>query len=183
MSGRCSFSFFVHYIHEQDRQNSSSSSSVTFGECNVWRLLFADDLVLLSSNISDLQYALDRFFDTCLDAGMKISTTKTEIMCLSKQPVQCFFQTNGVTFQQTEKLKYFGVTFSSDGRQDNELNTCIGKASAAMRQLYHSVVLKRELCTKAEFSVFRSVFVPIFTYGHECWVMTEIVRSRVPRQK
>ena len=75
-------------------KNSFSSSGVTFGECIVWFLLFADDLALLSSNKSDLQYALDRFSDTCLDAGIKISMAKTEIMCLSRYPVQCSFQTN-----------------------------------------------------------------------------------------
>ena len=48
-----------------------------------------------------------------------------------------------------------------------------------MRQLYQSVVLKRELCTKANLSVFRSVSVSIITYGHELWVMNEIVRFRV----
>ena len=94
-------------------KDSSSSSSITFGECNVWHLLFADDFALLSLNKSDLLYALDQFFDACLDARMKISTAKTEIMCLSRYPVQCFFQTNGVTFKQTEKFKYLGVTFSS----------------------------------------------------------------------
>ena len=33
---------------------------------------------------------------------------------------------------QIEKFKYLGVTFLSDGRQDNKLNTRIGKASAVM---------------------------------------------------
>ena len=116
--------------------DSSSSSGITFGECNVWCLLFADDLALLSLNKSRLQYALHQFSDACLDAGMKISTAKTEIMCLSRQPVQCSFQTNELTFKQTEKSKYLAVTFLSDGRQDNELDTCIGKASAVMHQLY-----------------------------------------------
>ena len=32
-----------------------------------------------------LQQALDRFSDACCDAGMKISTTKTETMCMSRQ--------------------------------------------------------------------------------------------------
>ena len=100
-------------------------------------------------------------------------------MCLSRHPVLCSFRTNGVTLQKTEKFKYLGVTFSSDSRQDDELGSCIGKASAVMRQLYQSVVLKRELCKKAKLSVFRSVFVPILTYGNECRVMTERVRSRV----
>ena len=114
---------------------------------------------------------------------MKISTAETEIMSLSRHLVQCSIQINGVTLQQMEKFKYFGVTFSSNGRKDNELNSRIGKASAVMRQLYRSVVLKRELCTKAKLSVFRSVFVPILTYDHECWVMTERVRSRVQTAK
>ena len=37
-----------------------------------------------------------------------------------------------------------------------------------------------ELCTKAKIFVFTSVFVPILTYGHESWVKTERVKSRVP---
>ena len=101
-------------------------------------------------------------------------------MCLSRHLVQCSFQTNRVTLQQTEKFKYLGVVFSSDGRQDNELNNRIRKASAVMCQFYRSVVLKQELCTKAKLIVFRSVFVSIPTYSHECWVMTE--RYRVPKR-
>ena len=49
-----------------------------------------------------------------------------------------------------------------------------------MRQLNQFVVLKHELCTKAKLSIFRSVYVPILTYGHECWIMKEKVRFRVP---
>ena len=131
----------------------------------------------LSSNISYRQYALDRFSDACLNAGIKISTAKTEIMCLSRHPVQCSFQTNGVTPQQTVKFKYLEATFSSDGRQDNELDTRIEKASVIIRQLYRSVVLKQDLCTRAKLLVFRSVFVSILTYDHECWVITETMRS------
>ena len=56
----------------------------------------------------------------------------------------------------------------------------IGKASAVMRQLHRSLVLKRELCTKAKLPIFRSfLYVLILIYGHECWIMNEKVRSRV----
>ena len=133
---------FIIYMDKIDKDNSSSSG-VTLGKYNVRRLLCANDLALLSLNESDLQSALDRFSDACLGAGMKISSAKTEIMCLSRHPVQCFFQTNGVILQQTEKFKYLRVTFSSDGRQDNKLVTRIEKASVVMCQLYRSVVVKR----------------------------------------
>ena len=59
-------------------KDSYSSSGITFGECNVQHLLFADDLALLSLNKSDLQYALDWFSDACLDAGIKISTREVQ---------------------------------------------------------------------------------------------------------
>ena len=55
----------------------------------------------------------------------------------------------------------------------------IGKARLVMHQLLRSVVLKRELCAKAKLCTFRSVDVPILTYGHECWTMNEKVRPTV----
>ena len=71
-----------------------------------------------------------------MHAGLKISMTKTETMCLLRHPVQCSFQTNRVTLQQMEKFKCHAVTFLSDGRKDNKLDTLVGKASAVMHQLY-----------------------------------------------
>ena len=49
--------------------------------------------------------------------------------------------------------------------------------NAVLRELYRSVVTKRELSNTAELSVFKSVFVPILTYGDESWVMTEKIIS------
>ncbi|CAM1325328.1 Uncharacterised protein r2_g3418 [Pycnogonum litorale] len=62
---------------------------------------------------------------------------------------------------------------------DIELGTRIAAAGAVTRQLQRSVLPRRELGVKAELAVFKSVFVPILTYGHEPWVMTERTRSRI----
>ena len=110
---------------------------------------------------------------------MKISTAKTEVLHLSRNPDQCVLQVNGATLKQVEKFKYLGVAFTSDGRQDKELDTQIDKVSAVMRALHYSVVMKRELSKKAKLSIFKAVFVPILTYGHESCVMTKTVRSQV----
>ena len=127
---------------------SQADECATIGNCKISRLLFADDLVLLSSTESGLQRALNSFADACDAAGMKIGTAKTEKVHLSRNP------------KQIEKFIYLGVAFTSDVRQDEGLDTRTGKASALMRALHYSVVMKRELPKKAKLSIFKTVFGP-----------------------
>ena len=110
---------------------------------------------------------------------MKISTAKTEVLHLSRNPDQCVLQVNGAKLKQAEKFMYLGVAFTSDERQNEELCTRMSKASAVTQALHYSVVMKRELSKKAKLSILKTVFVPILTYGHESWVMTKRVRSQV----
>ena len=89
---------------------------------------------------------------------MKISTAKTEVLHLLRNPDQCVLQVNGATLKQVEKFKYLGITFRSDGRQDKELDTRIGKASAVMQALPYSVVMKRKLSKKGKTINFQKSF-------------------------
>ena len=162
---------------------SQADECGTIRNCKISRLLFADDLVLLSSTESGLQHALISFADACDTAGMKISSAKIAVPRLLRNPDQCVLQVNGATLKQLEKFKYLGVAFTNDGKQDEELDTRIDKACAVMRALHDSVVIKRELSKKAKLLVFKAVFVPILTYGHESWVMTKRMRSQVQASK
>jgi len=58
------------------------------------------------------------------------------------------------------------MVFTNNGRLNREIDTRIGKANAYLCELYCSVVTKRELSTTGKFLVFKSIFVPILTYGH-----------------
>ena len=149
--------------------------------CHDWKLQnqFADDLVLRSSTESGLQRTLCSFTGAHDTAGMKICTAKTVVLHLSRNRDQSVLQVHGATLKQIGKLKYLEVTLTSNERQDEELDTRIGKANAGTRALHYSVAMKRELSKKAQLSIFKTVFVPILNYCHESWVMTERVRSQV----
>ncbi|TWW62684.1 Receptor-type tyrosine-protein phosphatase T [Takifugu flavidus] len=110
---------------------------------------------------------------------MKISTSKSEAMVINRKKVECLLRVKNEILPQVEEFKYFGVLFTSEGRMEQEVNRRIGAASAVMRSLHQSVVVKRELSQKTKLSIYRSIFVPTLTYGHELWVMTERTRSRV----
>ena len=50
-----------------------------------------------------------------------------------------------------------------DRKQDEELNTRVGKASAVMQVLHYSVVMKRELSKNAKLSQFSKQFLSPFS--------------------
>jgi len=143
---------FIIYMNWIDKR-SQTNVCATIGNCEINRLLFVDDLVLLFSTESGLQRALNDIAAACDNVGMKISTTKNEVLHLWRNLDQCSLQASGAPLKQVEKFKCLGVVFTSDGRQDEELDTRMGKASAVMRALQYSVVMKRELSKKAKFSV------------------------------
>ncbi|TWW67452.1 R2DM Retrovirus-related Pol polyprotein from type II retrotransposable element [Takifugu flavidus] len=157
---------------------SHGVEGIWFGDLRIASLLFADDVVLLASSARDLQLSLDRFAAACEAAGMRISTSKSEAMVLDRKKVECLLRVKEEILPQVEEFKYLG-SCTSGGRMEREIDRRIGVASAVMRTLHRSVVVKRELSRKAKLSIYRSIFVPTLTYGHELWVMTERTRSRV----
>uniref|UniRef100_A0A8C6L319 Reverse transcriptase domain-containing protein n=1 Tax=Nothobranchius furzeri TaxID=105023 RepID=A0A8C6L319_NOTFU len=152
---------------------------VEFGGRRISYLLFADDVVLLASSSSDLQLLLGRSAAECEAAGIRISTSKSETMVRDRERVACQLLVGREVLPQVEEFKYLGVLFTSEGRTDREIDRRIGSVSAVMRTLNRSIVVNRELSQKTRLSIYRSIYVPILTYGHELWVMTERTRSRI----
>ena len=76
---------FIVYMNWIDKCRTADEC-VTIGNCKISRLLFADDLVLLSSTEFGLQRALNSFADACNTAGIKISTAKTKVLHFSRNP-------------------------------------------------------------------------------------------------
>jgi exonuclease III len=161
-------------------RRSQGSEGISIGDARASNLLFADDVAKLATTRTDLQKAIDRFNDECNASGMKISVSKTQAMTISRIPHESGnLSVSGAPLTEVEKFKYLGVTFTCDGKWDTELTTRIGAAAGVLRQLYRTVVTKRELSTKTKLSIYKSVYRPILTYGHEHWVMTERMKSRI----
>ena len=129
-------------------RHSQGVEGVRFGDLRIGLLLFVDDVVLLASSDCDLQLSLDR----CEAAGMRISTSKSKSMVLNRKRVECTLRVGDEILPQVEEFKFLGVLFTSEGRMEREIDRRIGAASAVMRTLHRSVVVKR--CTS------RSWFLP-----------------------
>ena len=68
---------------------------------------------------------------------------------------------NRATLKQVEKFKYIGVAFTRDRKQDEELDTRIGKNSPVMRALHYLFVMKQKL-SKRQSSQFSEQFLSPF---------------------
>ncbi|TWW74357.1 hypothetical protein D4764_14G0003580 [Takifugu flavidus] len=160
-------------------RRSRGVEGVEFSGWKISSLLFADDVVLLAPSNKDLQQMLGWFATKCEAAGMRISTSKSESMVLARKKVECLLRVGEEVLTQVEEIKYLGILFTSEGRMEREIDRRIGAASAVMRALNRSVVVKKELSRKAKLSIYQSFYVPVLTYGHQCWVMTERTRLRI----
>ncbi|KAK3558815.1 hypothetical protein QTP86_028745, partial [Hemibagrus guttatus] len=144
----------VLFIVFMDRisRRSQGLEGVRFGDHSISSLIFADDVVLLAPSSLDLQHAMGCFAAECEAARMRVSTSKSEAMVLDRKKVACTLQVGGELLPQVEEFKYLVVL---------------------------AVVVKKELSRKAKLSIYQSIYVPTLTYGHELWVMTKRVRSRI----
>uniref|UniRef100_A0A8C6KZ86 Reverse transcriptase domain-containing protein n=1 Tax=Nothobranchius furzeri TaxID=105023 RepID=A0A8C6KZ86_NOTFU len=170
---------FITFMDRISRR-SQGVEGIRFGGLRIRFLLFADDVVLLALSERDLQLSLEWFAAECEAAGMRITSSKSETMVLIRKRVECLLWVRDEVLPQVEEFKYLWVLFTSEGKLDQyEINRRIGAASAVMWALYQSVVVNRELSQKAKLSIYRSIYVPTLTYGHELWVVTERTRSRI----
>ncbi|XP_066513109.1 uncharacterized protein [Hoplias malabaricus] len=92
---------------------SQVAEGVRFGGLRIPCLVFADDVVFLASSSRDLQLLLDQFAAECEAVGMRISTSKSESMVLSRKRVECSLQVGSETLPQVEEFKYLGVLFTT----------------------------------------------------------------------
>ncbi len=61
---------------------------------------YADDVVLMASSVCDLQHSLDRFTAEGETARMRISTSKSEALVLSRKLVDCPLQVGNESLPQ-----------------------------------------------------------------------------------
>ena len=150
----CHHSFSIAYMNLID-SHSRVNNGVTVGSCRINCLLLAEGLVLLASQ-QGLQHA-------------KSALKYRGIMPLYKPKV---------VYAASER-QYTAV---GGDAQEPRGDICEWRkverggwytdcwAETVLRELYRSVVTKRELSNTAKLLVFKSVFVLILTYGNESWV-------------
>jgi len=117
-----------------------------------------------------LEYPIFKKVEICRRIHMDFPRISFILLYKSVSSSQCL---NNKPLNQVNKFKYLGVQFSSDGKQDGEIDRRIGTASGVLHSLYRSVMTKAELSKKTKLAIYKSVYRPTLICGHEQWILTE----------
>lgn len=131
-------------------------------------LRFADDIVLINSNVHELSDMLKQLNDAAREIGLKMNITKTKIISNTEEPIYI----DGTQLENVEEYIYLGHAIKiGKENQTAEIKRRIrlawvgfGKMNYIFRNCSIPINLKRK--------VFDTCILPIATYGLETMAMT-----------
>jgi hypothetical protein len=154
-------------------------------------LLYADDLVLISHQPDTLAEMLKVLDDVCLEFGMSINASKTELLSMDvggDQPAAADVELASGVARQVQAFKYLGGVVDPCGTCDKELAVRIAKALGQFKSMKRVWWNKRvRLRTKVQ--LYKCYVLPILRFGSEFWALTkqqahrlEVVHNRCMRE-
>ena len=132
------------YINDLPNYFDSSCDPVHINNCSVNSLLYADDVVLLSTSEKGLQKCVDRLAEFSRDWKMTVNLKKTKILVFNKAGRKTNIQIkyNDQLLENVKQYKYLGIIFSASGSfsaAKNELYNKGFKAFFKMRKTFDKV--------------------------------------------
>ena len=133
-------------------------------------LLFADDVILLSSTKLGLQRSLNRAAKYCEDWGMTISIEKSKVMVFRKGGRlnrNDRWRIGNQCLEVVDKFRYLGLVFSSTGKWVNHFKCTKVSAKKALAGLRKLTGKLGGIPLKLGLHLFESLVTPILLYGSE----------------
>lgn len=137
-----------------------------------WNVLYADDVVLISDDVDDLQQNFNHWVEALENNGLKISRKKTEHMsCIfdgSTNPNNIKISIRNSSLPTVTQFKYLGSILTSDGKIDNDVIHRTTTGWYKWRQLT-GVMCDRKMPLKVKGQMYKTAIRPAVLYGSECW--------------
>ena len=103
---------------------------------NISNFRFADDICLAAESSSDLQQLVDKVHTTSSRFGLKVSSTKTEVQCISRERQDMKIMLGNGQLVKCEQSVYLGRVISEDLSCDKDVDRRIGLAAGIVRNLH-----------------------------------------------
>ena len=133
-------------------------------------LLYADDLVLLTTNPNQLQLAINQLQVYANQSHLTVNTSKTKCMVFHAGACRrSTFYFNGTPLENVNTFTYLGVVFSTRLSAHKHVLHIISKCNSRVGLLFSRLPLK-ELPLTTVLHVFNIYILPILTYCSTVWL-------------
>ena len=137
--------------------------------------MYADDTVLFSESLEDLQLQLNLFYDYCSAWRLKVNISKTKAIIFSRtrpqQNTRLYFGEDLIEY--VENFTYLGVNLSRNGSFNDAKKSNVKKATIAMYEILKKG-RKFNLSISCQYDLFEKIVRPILLYGCEIWGYTNV---------
>ncbi len=157
------------YLHDLPDIFDSSCDPVKLHDVDLSCLMYADDLVLLSSTASGLQCALDKLAQYCNRWQLVVNMSKSKVILFNKgghKIKKYSFTYNGNPLEIVNQYCYLGIIFSSSGTFKAATEDLMDRASRAMFALKQYETGGNILVS---LKLFDSLVLPVLRYCSEIW--------------
>ena len=142
-------------------------------------IFYADDLVITSSKIENIQDALDRLAMYCEDNELRVNVAKTHAMKFRKggrihPRDKLYYNKQPISYQNS--FIYLGIVFSTKQSLDSHLHHLKSKSAKALNRL-HAKVNLRKVRYKSAGRLLDSIIKQTATYGTEVFNLLDDEKS------
>ena len=170
------FNIFINGIVET--LQDENSDSVLIGNTSINTLLYADDLVLLSSNLQGLQNCLEKLSVFCASWKLVVNISKSKALIFNSngKSFSNHFYYNNSIIETVTQYCYLGITLKYNGNVGLATSILMEKARKALFKMKKSSGLNNP-CKLLE-KLFDSIIVPIMFYGCEIWGIESVLKCK-----
>ncbi|MCU7801324.1 MAG: hypothetical protein KZQ70_14625 [gamma proteobacterium symbiont of Lucinoma myriamae] len=136
-------------------------------------LLYADDLLLLSTTENGLQHNIDKINEFCNKWGLSINADKSKIMIFTKNgrvaKERYRFTIGQNCLEHVNEYKYLGINISASGKFSIAEKNLSLKASRALFSIKQGI-FDNSIKPSAVLRIFDALIKPIALYNSEIWI-------------
>ena len=170
------FSLYINFVADLIRQKGKHGVQMQSGKDEVFFLIFADDIALLSTTPSGLQNQITNLHDASKLIGLEVNKSKTKVMVFRRggflaQGEKWFL--DGSQLEVVNAFKYLGYTFTT---KLSETIPLVNIASKAKMKTVSLLKTLRDIHTskpKVFFKLFDAQIQPSLLYASELWGLND----------
>ena len=166
------FSLYINCVANYIRKTGKHGVQLVPGRLEIFLLLFADDVVLISTTPTGLQNQLDNLVHVSNLLRLKVNTEKTKILVFRKGGHLSLGESwflDGTRLEVVNQYKYLGYVFTTKLSTKATLDDLAVRGKQKGAQVLKTLWSLRSLNTKVFTSMFDAQVQATLLYGSEIW--------------